>query len=148
MALATLTLLLSACGDGGSEVSRPVFTFGVSGAVSGLSGSVLLAFGMQQASLSRNGLFELGAVPKGTVCDIVVLLQPQRQTCIVRNGCGCVLAAVSDIAVLYANTIYAIGDRVERATGPATLRLQEGTMLEVRNPGAFNFLGEHEVAWQ
>lgn len=67
MALAAFTLLLSACGNGGSEVSRPVSKFGVSGAVSGTSGLVLLATSTQQANIRRNGLFELGAVPEGTV---------------------------------------------------------------------------------
>ena len=59
---------------------------------------------------------------------MLLLLQPQRQTCIVRNGCGTVPAAVSDITVLCANTIHAIDGRIEGATGPVTLRRQEGTM--------------------
>ena len=150
MALAAFTLLPSACGNGGSEVSRPVPAFGVSGIVSGLSGSVLLATGPQQANLSRDALFELGAVPEDRFYDIVVQQQQQQQqqTCIVRNGGGTVPAAVSDIAVLCANTIHAIDGRVEGATGPVTLRRQEGAMLEVPVTGAFNCLVEHEVAWR
>ncbi|RZJ22788.1 MAG: hypothetical protein EOO54_11275, partial [Haliea sp.] len=141
------SLMLGACGGGGDGDGDASIRYSVGGTVEGLAGSLVLRNGTQQATVTANGRFQLDNVAAGTVYDIVVLQQPEGQTCSVRNGRGSVQADINDIAVECSTNIYAVGGQVEGASGPLVLRLFNGTVLEVAANGAFSFPVAHGTAW-
>jgi hypothetical protein len=104
-----VTALLSACGGGGGSSEPPPAppppppTFSITGAVSGLNGTVVLQRNSaNDQTVTANGAVTLGsALASGSAYTITVLTQPANpaQTCVVTNGTGTLSANVSNVTI-------------------------------------------------
>jgi hypothetical protein len=102
-----LSLLLTACGGGGSGTNAPAATYSLEGSVSGLVGSGLVlsvtASGSSSASVAANGTVDLATgVAANTSYTVTVATQPSSpaQVCGVTNGSGTIgNANVTNVAV-------------------------------------------------
>jgi hypothetical protein len=101
------TLLLAACGGGGSvdpstSNGNGVQSYTIGGTVSGLTGSVVLQNNSgDNLTLTTNGAFTFALpVASGSAYSINVITQPAGQTCNIANGSGVILSAnVSNVAI-------------------------------------------------
>lgn len=105
------TLTLAACGGGGSNntslpAQQPRTTsstnaYSVSVKVTGLNGTLKLANGNDNLSVTNDGTYTISkSVPKGTAYTVSVATQPSTETCGVTNGSGAVTTQnVSNIFV-------------------------------------------------
>ncbi len=105
----------------GASVTGGGTTYTVGGAVSGLTGTVVLQDnGGDNLSVTANGPFTFGtALPGGTPYSVTVKTYPSGQTCTVSNGSGTIAAAnVTNVAVTCAATTTTPGsDDFNRADG-------------------------------
>src|SRR5690606_32126792 len=101
LALACAVSLLAACGGGGGGKGTPTVTYTVSGTISGLKGSAVLANAGDTVTVTGDGSFSFPTpVPEGSTYDAQVQsLQFANQTCLVANGTGTANADVDDIVV-------------------------------------------------
>lgn len=82
-------MLLTACGGSGLSYLLPAQRYSVGGAVTGLSGSVGLAFGEENLTVTSSGSFQFtGTQPSTVRYDVTVRTQPLTQECSVTNGSG------------------------------------------------------------
>ena len=134
------SILVSACngGGGGGGVTT---SYSVGGAVSGLTGSVVLQDnGGDNLTVSANGNFTFATkVASGSAYNITVLTQPIGQTCTVTGGTGKVSGKVSNGAVSCTNNSYTVGGLVSGLTGSVVLQDNGGDNLTVPANGNFTF---------
>lgn len=127
-------------------VTNPPNTFGISGTVSGLNGSIVIQnSGAANQTISANGSFTFPAQATGTTYAVTVLSHPTGpvQNCPVTNGSGTIAgAAVTNIAIICAapNT-YTVGGTVSglATSGTVVLRNNGGNDLTVNANGSFVF---------
>lgn len=114
----------------------------VSGAVSGLSGALVLQNnGGDDRVVHADGPFSFAtAVEHGADYEVTVLVHPEGQTCTVTNGSGTIAGAhVNDVAVTCATAAYAIGGTVSGLAGTLVLQNDGGDELSVGASGTFAF---------
>ena len=96
-------------------------SYTVGGAVSGLSGTVVLQNnGGDNLSVSANGSFTFAtALPTGAAYNVTVKANPSGQTCTVSNGSGTIGSAnVTNVAVSCSNAAsYTVGGAVSGLSG-------------------------------
>lgn len=101
--LASLPLVLAACGGGDDDDPGGAARFTVAGTVAGLDSGktlVLQNSGADDLSLSGNGGFAFAAtVATGTAYAVTVKTQPDGQQCAIDNGTGIATADVGNVAV-------------------------------------------------
>lgn len=151
-AMGLVALALTACGGGGGSTPSsqqsnnppPPTTYTVGGAVTGLSGSVVLQDnGGDNLTVSASGPFTFATkLNSGAAYKVTVLTQPAGQTCAVTNGTGTVSANVTNVAVACTNASsgLTIGGTVQGLSGTG-LVLQDngGDSLPVSQNGTFTF---------
>ena len=117
-------------------------TYSVGGAVSGLSGTVVLQDnGGDDLSVSANGAFTFATeLATGAAYNVTVKTNPSGQTCSVSSGTGTVGAAnVTNVAVTCATNTYSVGGSVSGLSGTVVLQDNGGDDLSVSANGAFTF---------
>ena len=123
---------------GGNAVS-----YSVGGAVSGLSGTVVLQDnGGDNLSVTANGSFTFAtALASGAAYSVTVKTNPSGQSCTVSNGSGTVAAAnVTNVAVSCATAAsYSVGGTVSGLSGTVVLQDNGGDNLSVTANGSFTF---------
>jgi 6-phosphogluconolactonase (cycloisomerase 2 family) len=148
-----IVLLLSACGGGGGGGSTTTgggttpgggttSSYTIGGAVTGLSGSVVLQNNSgDDITLSANGNFTFAsAVADNGTYAVTVLTQPTGQTCSVSTGAGTVSGNnVSNVAVTCATNAYTVGGTVSGLSGSVVLQDNNGDNLTVSANGAYTF---------
>lgn len=125
---------------GGSSTSN----FSISGAVSGLTGSVVLQDnGSDNLTVSTNGSFTfLTDITNGGAYHATVLTQPYGQPCTVSNGAGLVSwGNVTNVSVVCATNTYSLGGTVSGLAGSMVLQNNNGNNLTVSANGVFTFPG-------
>jgi hypothetical protein len=128
--LSALALLLIACGGGGGSNSPPAPTYTISGNVTGLTGTLVLANnGGNSKSVSAAGGFTFTtALATGAAYAVTILTQPAGQTCAVSMGSGTIAAAnVTTVAVACATSVLVTGvaDAPGGAVAGATVTLKD-----------------------
>jgi predicted acyltransferase (DUF342 family) len=99
-------------------------SYSIGGAVTGLSGTVVLQDNNGDTlSVSNNGSFTFATLLiAGNIYNVTVESNPQEQTCAVTNGSGAVLSAnVTSVAITCATITYSEGtitDNFNRPNGP------------------------------
>jgi hypothetical protein len=115
----------------------------IGGAVSGLSGTVVLQnSGADNLSVAASGSFTFAtSIASGTAYAVTVLTQPAGQTCTVASGTGTANANVSNVAVTCTtnNVTRTIGGTVSGLGGTIVLRNNGGDNLIVIANGNFTF---------
>jgi hypothetical protein len=150
--VASMSLALAGCGGGGGKQgggtpgggggSPTTFTLG--GAVTGLSGSLVLqANGGNDLTLNASGAFTFTtALASGAAYSVAIKTQPQNQTCTVTNGSGTIAANVSNVAVACvanaANT-FTVSGTISGLAGAIVLQNSGGSDLPLTTNGAFTF---------
>lgn len=122
-------------------------TYSVSGTISGLVGSVVLANNTTDTlTLTANGTFKFaGPIASGMGYDIKVIappMTPAAQDCTVRDGTGTVTNAdVSNVTIVCVTKEFSIGGRVTGLASGEQLILQNngGDNLTVQADGSFTF---------
>ncbi|HEX4830198.1 MAG TPA: hypothetical protein VH478_03785 [Trebonia sp.] len=118
-------------------------TYSVGGAISGLSGTAVLADnGGDDLSVRANGSFTFAtALASGTGYNVTVASSPAGQSCTVANGAGTMgTASVTSVTVTCAAIpAYAIGGTVAGLSGTVTLLDNGGDNLPVSANGSFSF---------
>ncbi len=101
--LVLLFLIVACSGGGGSSSGGSTYTVG--GAVSGLSGTLVLRNnGADDLTITRDGAFTFAtAVSNGTAYSVIIQSRPSNQNCSVTNGSGSSDADVTAVAVACAN---------------------------------------------
>ena len=124
------------------SVSCAVNTFSVGGAVSGLSGTVVLRInGGSTLSVSANGPFAFGVqLADGSSYTVTVQTQPVGQGCSVTGGTGTVAGAnVTSVDVSCAANAFTVGGTVSGLSGSMVLQNNGSDNLTVSANGAFTF---------
>ena len=130
-------------GSGGAVVRGAIAapkTYSVGGAVSGLSGTVVLQDnGGDNLSVSRNGGFTFATrLATGAAYNVTVKTSPSAQTCSVSRGSGTIGSAnVTNVAVTCTNT-YSVGGAVSGLSGTVVLQDNGGDNLSVSRNGALH----------
>jgi hypothetical protein len=128
----------TATGGGGGGT-----TYTVGGAVSGLSGTVVLQDnGGDDLSVTANGSFAFAtALAGGAGYAVTVKTNPSGQSCTVANGSGAIGSAnVTNVAVTCANkATYTVGGAVSGLSGTVVLQDNGGDDLSVTANGSFAF---------
>ena len=118
-------------------------SFSVGGAVSGLSGTVVLQDnGGDNLSVSASGPFTFAtALASGAAYSVTVKTNPSGQTCTVSNGSGTVASAnVTSVAVSCAAAAsFSVGGTVSGLSGTVVLQDNGGDNLSVSASGPFTF---------
>ena len=118
-------------------------TYSVGGAVSGLSGTVVLQDnGGDNLSVSASGPFTFAtALASGAAYSVTVSTNPSGQTCTVSNGSGTVASAnVTNVAVSCAAAAsFSVGGAVSGLSGTVVLQDNGGDNLSVTASGSFTF---------
>ena len=118
-------------------------SFTVGGAVSGLSGTVVLQDnGGDNLSVTANGSFTFAtALVSGASYSVTVKTNPSGQTCTVSSGSGTVGSAnVTNVAVSCANAAsFTVGGAVSGLSGTVVLQDNGGDNLSVTANGTFTF---------
>lgn len=117
---------------------------GIGGTINGLTGAVTLSWYVyaDAQTFTENGQFsfaELSAL--GNSYDVVVVQQPDGQTCSVANGFGAIYDSVMDVIVscVDSSAVFAVGGAISGLTG-AGLRIEAGPGNFVEPvPGAAGF---------
>jgi hypothetical protein len=129
--------------SGGDVGTTP--TYSVGGAVSGLTGTVVLQDnGGDNLSVTANGSFTFPTkLASGAAYAVSVLTQPSGQTCAVGGGTGTVgTANVTSVAVsctISPPATYSVGGAVSGLTGTVVLQDNGGDNLSVAANGSFAF---------
>jgi preprotein translocase subunit SecG len=116
--------------------------YSVGGAVSGLTGTVVLQNNAgDNLSVSADGGFTfVTTLANNAAYTVTVSTQPVGQTCVVSNGSGTVNAAnVTNVAVTCSDIPYTIGGTVTGLTGTVVLQNNAGDDLTVLADGGFTF---------
>ncbi len=133
----------TADGSVSGSTTLSVNAYEVGGAVSGLTGSVVLANnGADNLTVAANGNFVFATgMATGTAYDVSVATQPNGQTCAVSNPSGTVGSApVTTVAVTCTtDPVYTIGGTVSGLTGSVGLTNNGGDNLTVAANGSFTF---------
>jgi alpha-tubulin suppressor-like RCC1 family protein len=117
-------------------------SFVISGAVSGLVGSLVLQNnGGADQTVASNGGFNFPAQASGTAYAVTVLSHPTgpAQTCTVTNGSGTVSGNVTNIAIDCVNSTFGISGTVSGLIGSIVLQNNGGANQTVALNGGFNF---------
>ena len=119
-------------------------TYSVGGAVSGLSGTVVLQDnGGDNLSVGTSGGFTFAtALATGSAYNVTVKTNPAGQTCSVANGSGTVGSAnITNVAVTCtaAPATYSVGGAVSGLSGTVVLQDNGGDNLSVSASGSFTF---------
>ena len=120
-------------------------SFTVGGAVSGLSGTVVLQDnGGDNLSVSANGSFTFATpLPSGAPYNVTVKTNPSGQTCTVSNGTGTVGSAnVTSVTVTCTTSTggsFTVGGAVSGLSGTVVLQDNGGDNLSVSANGSFTF---------
>jgi len=117
----------------------------ISGTISGLTGTVVLANGTDTKTLTANGAFTFdNDVESGAAYNIVVQTQPTgpSQTCTVTGGTGTVVdSAITGVAVTCVTDLFSIGGTVTGLASGETIVLQNngGDDVTINADGTFAF---------
>lgn len=120
-------------------------TYTVGGAVSGLSGSVVLQLnGAGNLTVNASGPFTFGgSLASGAAYTVTVLTPPAGQSCAVNAGTGSIASAnVSNVAIDCTGAggnSFTVGGSVTGLSGEVVLRLNGANDLTVNAPGPFVF---------
>jgi sugar lactone lactonase YvrE len=130
--------------NGGTVTTIGSGSYALGGAVSGLSGTVVLQNnGGDNLSVTANGNFAFtSSIASGSAYNVTVLTQPVGQTCSVSNGTGTMSGSnVNNVAVVCASaaSTYSVGGTVSGLTGSVVLQNNSGDNLTVSANGAFTF---------
>jgi len=136
-AMPMLSMLAYACGGGGGggAAPRPMATYTIGGAVSGLSGHGLVLQNNVGTSLaiSASGAFSfMGGLSSGAAYSVTVAAQPSSPTqfCDVRNGSGTVGGAnVTSVAITCTTASLTILANQPPEPGYLTLLLTDGSIM-------------------
>jgi len=135
IARANVTSVLVSC------TTNPLYTVG--GAISGLSGTVVLQdIGKDDLAVSANGPFTFAtALADGSTYSVTVLSQPAGQTCTVANESGMVAGAnVTNAAVSCTTSgLYTVGGSVSGPSGTVVLQNTGKDDLTLSADGPFTF---------
>jgi hypothetical protein len=140
---AGLTLLLVACGGGGSPASMPTHTIG--GTVTGLGGAglVLQDNGGDSLPVASSGAFTFtGELSSGAAYSVSVATQPSApaQTCVVLNGSGTVdNANVTNVTVTCTSASFVALANQPPEPGALALLLTDGSVMmqSINDAGVF-----------
>ncbi len=136
--IALTTAYTGTTSGGGSGAA----SYTVGGAVSGLTGTVVLQDnGGDNLSVLSNGTFTFASqVANGSTYGVTVLTQPAGQTCSVSTGAGTVSGAnVTNVSLVCATNSYTVGGSVTGLTGSVVLQDNNGDNLTVAANGTFTF---------
>lgn len=138
----SLALLLVGCGGGGGSPAPPA-TFTIGGAVTGLTGTVVLQDnGGDNLAVAADGSFTFArAIAQGSAYSVTVLTQPTGQTCAVTSGSGTANANVAGVGVACTTNQYTIGGTATGLIRPLVLQDNLGDDLTVAADGSFVFAG-------
>jgi hypothetical protein len=117
-------------------------SYTVGGAVSGLTGTVVLQNnGADSQSISSNGTFTFAtSVAHGGSYAVTVQTQPATQTCTVGNGTGPVGAAnITNVTVTCAVNSYTVGGTVSGLSGTVVLQNNGADSQSISANGSFTF---------
>jgi hypothetical protein len=116
-------------------------TFTIHGAVSGLSGTLVLQNNStDNLTINADGAFDFSTpVSYGTTYNVTVLTQPATQTCTVSNGSSIVTAPVTNVTVSCAATTYTVGGAISGLLGSVTLQDNGADNLSINSNGSFTF---------
>ncbi len=116
-------------------------TYNVGGAVSGLSGTLVLQNNNgDNRSVTADGGFTFATpVASGSAYSVTVLTQPAGQSCSVANGTGTVTAAVTNVSITCASNTYTIGGTVSGLSSSVVLQNNGGNNLNIAANGGFTF---------
>jgi hypothetical protein len=121
--------------------AAPTYTIG--GAVSGLTGTVVLQDnGGDNKTVATNGNYTFATLVTGAY-SVTVLTQPAGQTCTVTSGSGTAAANVSNVAVSCTNNAaptYTIGGAVSGLTGTLVLQDNGGDNKTITANAPFTFV--------
>ncbi len=144
-ALAAFVFACTGCGGGGGEQTA----FSVGGILSGLGTGksvTLQNVGSDDLELSENGRFEFPTkLSDGSPYHVTVSVQPEGQTCTVRNGSGTVSGAdVTDVEVTCVDEgtdTYTVGGTLSGLGAGKSVTLQNngGDDLTLTQDGSFTF---------
>lgn len=139
--VASGTGTISSANVTGVRVSCAANTYTVGGAVSGLTGSVVLQNnGTDDLTVSVNGPFAFAtAIAKDVTYNVTVLTQPAGQTCSVSAGAGTVGNRVSNVSVICATNAYSVGGTISGLVGSVVLQDNNADNLTISANGAFSF---------
>jgi hypothetical protein len=114
--LTALAVFLTACG-GGDELEKTRYTLG--GTMSGLNGSVVLAWGSEDLIVTTTGSFKfISTQPSGVTYSVTVKTQPTSQECTVTNGSGTTASEnVTTVQVTCQNTSWFASTFAGSSTG-------------------------------
>jgi len=124
------------------SVTCAVNTFSVGGAVTGLSGTLVLQNnGANNLAIALNGAFAFStAIQTGSTYSVTVLTQPAGQTCTVTNGAGTVSGAnVASVAVTCATNTFSVAGTLSGVTGTVVLQVNGSNNLSLSASGSFTF---------
>ena len=117
-------------------------SFTVGGAVSGLSGTVILQNNSaDDLTLNSDGTFTFpAALSDGSTYSVSVSSQPSGQTCTVGYSAGTVAGSdVTTVTVSCATNSYTVGGSVSGLTGTVVLQNLSGDDLAISSNGSFTF---------
>ncbi len=120
-------------------------TFSLGGAVSGLTGTLILRVdGGNDLTVTTNGPFTFSAqLVDRSAYSVTVFTHPVGQTCTVTNGAGTVSGAnVTNVAVTCATNTFSLGGAVSGLAGTLVLRVNGGNDLTLTTNGPFAFSGQ------
>jgi hypothetical protein len=144
---------LGGCGgDGGSAGERPPTepggnttpSYPIGGTINGLTGTVTLGWYVyaDEQTFTGNGQFSFAEQSAaGNPYSVVVVRQPDGQTCSVANGFGTVVGSVTNVIVscVDSTAVFAVGGTISGLTG-AGLRIEAGPANAVEPvPGTTGF---------
>lgn len=126
---------------GNVAVTCATDAYTIHGAVSGLSGTVVLQNNSaDNLTISADGTFDFPTpVSYGAPYNVTVLTQPATQTCTVSNGSSIVSGPVTNVTVSCAVTTYTVGGTVSGLVGSVTLQDNGTDDLSISSNGAFTF---------
>lgn len=146
LGLSSSLLILAACGGGGGDsggtTTPPAATYTVGGTVTGLTGTLVLANGGANTSVTGASFTVLSAATAGTTYAVTVATQPSGQTCTVANGSGTVGSAnVTNIAVTcVAAPTFTVTGTVTGHTGTVVLANAGVNISVAAGTGTFSVL--------
>ena len=117
-------------------------TYTVGGAVSGLSGTVVLQNNdTNNLSINSSGSFTFStAIAQGSTYTVTVLTQPATQTCTVSDGTGTMGSSnVTNVSVTCSTNTYTVGGAVSGLSGTVVLLNNASNSTSVSSNGSFTF---------
>jgi hypothetical protein len=142
--VAVFAVVVAGC-SGGGDKPKPVATYAIGGAVSGLAagGTVVLQNGGgDDLAVTANGPFAFATkLQAGAAYAVTVKTQPAGQQCQVANGAGTASADVADVAVTCATLTYAVRGTLSGLPASSSIVLQNngGDDLTLTANGVFGF---------